>query len=86
MRLPAYAQAEVRVDPAEACGQPVIVHGGARVEDLVNRLKAGDGFAEIAADFDVPSAEVEDVIRVALRLPLSPPSTQPRPTHRPQPS
>jgi Putative DNA-binding HTH domain len=27
------------------------------------------GFAEIAADFDVPSAEVEDVIRVALRLP-----------------
>ena len=45
-----------------------MVHGGARVEDLVDRFRAGDGFAEIAADFDVPSGEVEDVIRVALRL------------------
>ena len=69
LRLPAYTQAEVTVDPTEAFGQPVVVHGGARVEDLVDRFKAGDGFAEIAADFDVPSAEVEDVIRVALRLP-----------------
>lgn len=69
LRLPAYTRAEVTVDPTEAFGQPVVVHGGARVEDLVDRFKAGDGFAEIAADFDVPSAEVEDVIRVALRLP-----------------
>jgi uncharacterized protein (DUF433 family) len=69
LRLPAYSQAAVTVDPTEAFGQPMVVHGGARVEDLVDRFKAGDGFAEIAADFDVPSAEVEDVIRVALRLP-----------------
>ena len=69
MRLPAYTQAEVTVDPTEAFGQPVVVHGGARVEDLVDRFKAGDGFTDIATDFDVPSAEVEDVIRVALRLP-----------------
>ncbi len=69
LRLPAYHHAEVTVDPAQAFGQPLVVHGGARVEDLVDRFKAGDGFAEIAADFDVPSAEVEDVIRVALRLP-----------------
>ncbi len=69
LRLPAYTQAEATVDPTEAFGQPVVVHGGARVEDLVDRFKAGDGCAEIAADFDVPSAEVEDVIRVALRLP-----------------
>lgn len=68
LRLPAYTQAEVTVDPTEAFGQPVVVHGGARVEDLVDRFKAGDGLAEIATDFDVPSAEVEDVIRVALRL------------------
>ena len=69
LRLPAYHHAEVTVDPTQAFGQPLVVHGGARVEDLVDRFKAGDGFAEIAADFDVPSAEVEDVIRVALRLP-----------------
>jgi uncharacterized protein (DUF433 family) len=69
LRLPAYRHAEVTVDPSQAFGQPLVVHGGARVEDLVDRFKAGDGVAEIAADFDVPSAEVEDVIRVALSLP-----------------
>jgi uncharacterized protein (DUF433 family) len=68
LRLPAYAHAEVTVDPRQAFGQPVVVHGGARVEDLVDRFQAGDSFAEIASDFGVPAEEVEDVIRVALRL------------------
>jgi uncharacterized protein (DUF433 family) len=68
LRLPAYAAAEVTVDPRQAFGQPLVVHGGARVEDLVDRFQAGDGFADIADDFGVPAEEVEDVIRVALRL------------------
>lgn len=68
LRLPAYATAEVLVDPRRAFGQPLVVHGGARVEDLVDRFQAGDGFTDIAADFEVPAPEVEDVIRVALRL------------------
>jgi uncharacterized protein (DUF433 family) len=68
LRLPAYTQAVVTVDPTEAFGQPVVAQGGARVEDLVDRFKAGDGVAEVAADFDVTSADVEDVIRVALRV------------------
>lgn len=68
LRLPAYKAAEVVVDPRSAFGQPLVVHGGARVEDLVDRFEAGDGFAEIASDFGVPAREVEDVIRVALRV------------------
>jgi uncharacterized protein (DUF433 family) len=68
LQLPAYARAEVTVDPHQAFGQPLVAHGGARVEDLVDRFQAGDGFAEIASDFGVPAEEVEDVIRVALRL------------------
>lgn len=68
LQLPAYASARVIVDPRQAFGQPVVVHGGARVEDLVDRFQAGDRFGDIAADFGVPPAEVEDVIRVALRL------------------
>jgi uncharacterized protein (DUF433 family) len=68
LRLPAYAKAEVTVDPRQAFGQPLVVHGGARVEDLVDRFQAGDGFADIASDFGVPAEEVEDVIRVALRI------------------
>jgi uncharacterized protein (DUF433 family) len=68
LQLPGYHAAEVVVDPARAFGQPLVVHGGARVEDLVDRFQAGDGFADIAEDFGVPPSEVEDVIRVALRL------------------
>ena len=67
VRLPSYRQAEVVVDPRVAFGLPLVVHGGARVEDLVDRFVAGDTLADIAFDFDVPPEEVEDVIRVATR-------------------
>jgi uncharacterized protein (DUF433 family) len=67
VRLPAYRQAEVIVDPRRAFGRPLVVHGGARVEDLVDRFVAGDTLADIAEDFGVPELEVEDVVRVATR-------------------
>lgn len=67
VELPTYAHARVVVNPRRAFGFPLLIHGGARVEDLVDRFKAGDSVAEIAEDFAVPDAEVEDVIRVATR-------------------
>ena len=67
VRLPSYHHAQVVVDPRVAFGLPLVVHGGARVEDLVDRFVAGDTLADIAFDFDVPPEEVEDVIRVATR-------------------
>ncbi len=67
VRLPSYQRAEVVVDPRVAFGLPLVVRGGARVEDLVDRFVAGDTLADIAFDFDVPPEEVEDVIRVATR-------------------
>jgi uncharacterized protein (DUF433 family) len=67
VRLPTYANSEVIVDPRIAFGLPLVVHGGARVEDLVDRFQAGDSVKEIAADFSVPPDQVEDVIRVATR-------------------
>jgi uncharacterized protein (DUF433 family) len=67
VRLPTYEHAEVVVDPRVAFGLPLVVHGGARVEDLVDRFQAGDSVGDIAADFSVPPEEVEDVIRVATR-------------------
>lgn len=67
IRLPAYGRAEVVVDPKIAFGLPLVVHGGARTEDLVDRFLAGDSVASIADDFGVPADEVEDVIRVATR-------------------
>ncbi len=67
VQLPTYENAEVIVDPKLAFGLPLVVHGGARVEDLVDRFQAGDSVADIAADFSVPLDQVEDVIRVATR-------------------
>jgi len=67
VRLPTYEHAEVVVDPRVAFGLPLVVTGGARVEDLVDRFQAGDSVSEIAADFSVPPDQVEDVIRVATR-------------------
>lgn len=67
LELPTYAHAQVVVNPRRAFGFPLLVHGGARVEDLVDRFKAGDSVAEIAEDFVVAEDEVEDVIRVATR-------------------
>lgn len=67
LELPAYERAQVVVDPRRAFGLPLLVHGGARVEDVVDRFKAGDSVNEIAEDFAVAVTEVEDVIRVAAR-------------------
>ncbi|CAA9511564.1 MAG: hypothetical protein AVDCRST_MAG45-1941 [uncultured Solirubrobacterales bacterium] len=65
VRLPPYQHAEVTIDPEAAFGLPVL--RGARVEDLVDRFQSGDSITEIAEDFEVPTAELEDVIRVATR-------------------
>ncbi len=67
VRLPTYANADVIVDPRVAFGLPLLIHGGARVEDVVDRFQAGDSVGEIAADFSVPPDQIEDVIRVATR-------------------
>jgi uncharacterized protein (DUF433 family) len=67
LQLPTYHRAQVVVDPRRAFGLPMLVHGGARVEDLVDRFVAGDDLDDIADDFGVPRDEVEDVIRVATR-------------------
>lgn len=67
IELPTYRRARVVVDPARAFGLPLVVDGGARVEDLVDRFVAGDGLAEIATDFAVPIDQLEDVIRVATK-------------------
>ncbi len=65
--LPAYGGTRVVVDPKRAFGRPLVRDGGARVEDLVDRFLAGETMGSIAADFAVPVAQVEDVIRVATK-------------------
>lgn len=63
---PATPRPIVVVDPGRSFGQPIFLHGAGRVEDVVDRWRAGDPLAEVAEDFGVPAEDVEDILRVAL--------------------
>lgn len=67
IRLPQYEQSSVIVDPARSFGQPIFGQGGARVVDVLERFWAGEELSEVADDYGVPVASIEDVVRVASR-------------------
>jgi uncharacterized protein (DUF433 family) len=63
---PATAEPLVLIDPARAFGQPMFIRGGARVEDVLDRWRAGEPLSDVAEDFGVPAQDIEDVLRVAI--------------------
>jgi uncharacterized protein (DUF433 family) len=65
--LPASAVARVVADPRRNFGQPYFVHGGVKVEDVLDRWFAGESWEDLAADYGVPLAEIEDAVRVSKR-------------------
>jgi uncharacterized protein (DUF433 family) len=64
---PRYREGEVIVDPRFSFGQPTFLRGRARVSDVLERFWAGEDLSAVAAEFGVPVAHVEDVVRVASR-------------------
>lgn len=64
--LPMTERQIVEADPTRSFGQPIFLNGAARVEDVLDRWKAGDPLAEVADDFGVPQADIEDVLRATL--------------------
>ncbi len=67
IRLPAYERAEVLADPVRAFGQPIFARGAAAVSDVLERFWAGDDIENLSAEFGVPAAEIEDVLRATSR-------------------
>jgi len=67
LRLPGYGNSGVVVTLRRAFGRPILDRVRVRVEDVIDRWNAGDGVAEIAEDFGLTVAEVEDVIRATTR-------------------
>ncbi len=67
LHLPGYDRRQVVVDPARSFGQPMFIHGGARVADVIDRFQAGESLSDLAEDFGVPIDELEDAVRVASR-------------------
>lgn len=67
IRLPQYQRAEVLADPRFSFGQPTFRSGRARVSDALERFWAGEDLTSVAAEFGVPTDQLEDVVRVASR-------------------
>jgi uncharacterized protein (DUF433 family) len=67
LQLPGFGKAHVVVTLRRGFGRPILDRVRVRVEDVQDRWNAGDGVAEIAEDFGLTVAEVEDVIRAATR-------------------
>lgn len=63
---PTTERALVLVDPQRSFGQPIFTDGGVRVEDVLDRWRAGEPLAQVAEDFGVPPKDVEDVLRATL--------------------
>lgn len=67
IHLPGYRHRQVVADPTRSFGQPVFVHGAARVSDVLDRFQAGESLPDLSDDFGVPIDDLEDALRVASR-------------------
>lgn len=65
LHLPAYRDADVVIDPARGFGLPLFDRVGVRVEDVLDRWRAGEAMSALADDYGVPLDEIEDAARVA---------------------
>jgi uncharacterized protein (DUF433 family) len=66
LQLPRYTRPVVTVDPYVAGGAPLIRSGiGVRVEDVQDRVGAGDTPEEVARSFRIPIAAVREVVGVS---------------------
>lgn len=61
LRLPSFERADVIVDPLRNSGQPTIARLGVRVDDVVNRLRAGESMRDVADDFGLSKAELQSL-------------------------
>lgn len=66
MVLPITSRAVVEVDPSRAFGRPLFIRGGAPMDDVMDRFRAGEPLIDVAKDFDLEPEDVEDVIRASL--------------------
>lgn len=64
--LPITPRELVIADPRRAFGRPIFAKGGAPMDEVLNRFRAGEPLRSVADDFDLPQEDVEDVIRAAL--------------------
>ena len=68
IHLPAYAMADIVVDPMRGFGQPIFARGGARIEDALSLFRAGEPLEAVAEEYGIPPVQLEDAVRIATRV------------------
>lgn len=58
LALPITEEPILIADPQRAFGQPIFVHGGARLVDVRGRIRAGEPVESVADDYGVPLDDV----------------------------
>jgi uncharacterized protein (DUF433 family) len=52
----------IAIDPSISFGRPVIISRGIKTATIVARIDAGEATADLAADYDLSLAEIEDAV------------------------
>jgi uncharacterized protein (DUF433 family) len=65
VRVPRAYGAEYTIDPEINFGQPTLSEYGIRVDDVLDRIAAGETIQEVAADYEIPMTTVENLALAA---------------------
>jgi uncharacterized protein (DUF433 family) len=57
----------VVIDPQVAFGKPVLVNTGIPTATVAERYKAGESVDDLAEDYDLKRAQIEEAIRCELK-------------------
>jgi uncharacterized protein (DUF433 family) len=71
LRLVIYHDIDVIVDPERAHGQPLVEGSDVPVEDVVDHVRTGSSYREIATKFALEDYEVEALVRPHIRPPAA---------------
>jgi uncharacterized protein (DUF433 family) len=65
--LPITEEPLLVVDPKRAFGQPIFIHGAARLVDVTGRIEAGESERAVAEDYGVPLEDVRAALAAEIR-------------------
>jgi uncharacterized protein (DUF433 family) len=65
LRIPRASGAEYTIDPEINFGQPTLSAYGVRVDDVLDRIAAGEMIRDVAADFDMPTETIQNLVLAA---------------------
>jgi uncharacterized protein (DUF433 family) len=67
LALPITEKPLLLADPERAFGQPIFVHGGARLADVIGRIEAGEEEEAVAEDYGIPLTDVQAALAAPIR-------------------